>query len=329
MTTRGDTFGIPGATVIGARAGSHGHVVIIKPTPRWPFMTSAAKPDDGSASTDIAGKVTGSGLLIAGACVLLAALAVAMGITSFHAQFTYIYATKHQRVPSMLEALGLDCGAVIFSLLGIALARLGRRAVVERVLVIACALGSCGMNALNASLGSPRSVAVWALPPVLFALTSDRLISVIRRAALGRLADDESQRSAWHMASTALLYVLRFALAPPSTAKGARQAVLNATPLPHAPRPELPELAGRQPAITSSPRPVRSPRRARGTSNSPTKTARFLDLVAERHGPLDQFDVAKVSKVAADLAPEVGLHQGSARRELRAAVLAAQDGRSA
>jgi hypothetical protein len=38
-------------------------------------------------------------------------------------------------------------------LLGIALARLGRRAAVERVLVVICALGSCGMNVLNANLG--------------------------------------------------------------------------------------------------------------------------------------------------------------------------------
>src|SRR5262245_18767221 len=83
-------------------------------------------------------------LLIAGACVLLAGLAVAMGITSFHAQFAYIFATKRQRAPALLEALGLDAGAVIFSLLGIALARLGRRAAVDRVLVVICALGSCG-----------------------------------------------------------------------------------------------------------------------------------------------------------------------------------------
>ena len=83
---------------------------------------------------------------------MLAGLAVA-------AQFTYIFATKRQWAPALLEALGLDAGAVIFSLLGIALARLGRRAAVERVLVVICALGSCGMNVLNANLGSPRSVA--------------------------------------------------------------------------------------------------------------------------------------------------------------------------
>ena len=148
--------------------------------------------------------------LIAGSCVLLAGLAVAMGVTSFHAQFTYIFATKRQWTPALLEAIGLDAGAVIFSLLGIALARLGRRALVERVLVVTCALGSCGMNVLNANLGSPRSVAVYAMPPVLFALSSDRLDRGRPQAALGKAADDVAQRSAWHLAGR--LASLRHAL---------------------------------------------------------------------------------------------------------------------
>jgi hypothetical protein len=279
-----------------AQANANGHVVITKPSamPRLGWLDAG-------------------GLLIAGACILLAALAVAMGITSFHAQYAYIYATKHQQLPSVLEALGLDCGAVIFSLLGISLARLGRRAVVERVLVVACALGSCGMNALSADLGSPRSVAVWALPPVLFALTSDRLVAVIRRAALGRLADDESQRSAWRLAGTAALYLLRLLVAPPSTAKGARQALLNATPLPAS---DSPQLQGAAPAgLAARPRP-----RRRG----PTKTQRMLALASERHGSLAQVPLESVSRIAGELAAVVDLDAGSARRELRKAVLAAQ-----
>ena len=170
--------------------------------------------------------------LIAGACVLLAGLAVAMGVTSFHAQFTYIFAAKRQWAPAVLEALGLDAGAVIFSLLGIALARLGRRAAVERALVVVCALGSCGMNVLNANLGSPRSVAVYGMPPVLFALTSDRLVAVVRRAALGPASDDAAQRSAWHLAGRSVLYCLRFAVDRRGTAAGFRRAILDATPLP-------------------------------------------------------------------------------------------------
>ena len=78
---------------------------------------------------------------------------------------------------------------------------------------------------------SPRSVAAFS-PPVLFALTSDRLVAVVRRAALGGLADDESQRSAWRLFGTGVAVRRAVRLAPRSTAKGARQALLNATPLP-------------------------------------------------------------------------------------------------
>ncbi len=170
--------------------------------------------------------------LLAGACLLLAALAGTMGVVSWHAQFAYVYAVKHEHLASVLEALGLDAGAVIFSVLGVVLARLGRRAGIERVLVLACALGSCLMNLLGADLGSPRSVVVYVMPPLLFAAGSDRLIAVIRRAALGKRDDEDAQRSAWRGIGLAALYVLRFAVAAPSTWQGARQALLAATPPP-------------------------------------------------------------------------------------------------
>jgi hypothetical protein len=57
-----------------------------------------------------------------------------------------------------------------------------------------------------------------------------------------------------------------------------------------------------------------------------SKTARFLALVAERHGPLDGFPPERVSPTCTQLAPEVGLDAGAARTALRRAVLAAQDG---
>lgn len=256
-------------------------------TPGWPERTGS----------DAIGQS-----LIAGACLLLAGLAVAMGITSFHAQFTYIFATKRQWTPALLEALGLDAGAVIFSLLGIALARLGRRAAVERILVVICALGSCGMNVLNANLGSPRSVAVYAMPPVLFALTSDRLIAVVRRAALGRAADDDIERSAWYLAGRSFLHGLRFAVDRRGTAIGLRQAILDATPLPQPLVAAVPEHAfkrvgGASPAAGAPPgaldatangyEPWPTPltdqldedgdgRPARSHIRKGTKTARFL-----------------------------------------------------
>ena len=57
-----------------------------------------------------------------------------------------------------------------------------------------------------------------------------------------------------------------------------------------------------------------------------TKTARFLALVTERHGPLAAIPLEAVAKTSAALAPQVGLNTGSARAALRRAVLAARNG---
>jgi len=287
--------------VTAAQANSNGHVLVTRPRHFYPWLTLSA-------------------VLLTAACALLGALAVTMGVVSWHAQFAYIFAVKHQPLASALEALGLDAGAVIFSILGIALARLGRRAVIERALVCLCALGSCAMNLLGADLGSPRSVAVYVMPPVLFAAGSDRLIAVIRRSALGPAEDSEDQRSAWRLAGRTFLYSVRFAAAPRSTASGVRRMLLNATPLP---APELPSGPARPALIAAQTCP---PRRSLARPPRETKTARLLALAADRHGPLSALPLERVGQVAAEVAAEVGLHPGSARTALRAAVVAARDG---
>jgi hypothetical protein len=310
-----------------ARTNRNGSVVITRPTYRWPFITAPDGPrPEAPAMTDEPMDRAGAFLLFM-ASMLLTSLATAMGIVSWHAQFAYVESIKHSHTSAALEALGLDLGAVIFAMLGIALARLGRRAVIERALVCICAAGSAAMNLGLANLGSPRSIGVYVMPPVLFAITSDRIVSVIRRQALGRKDDDDSQSSAWRIGGLAFLYLLRLIVAPPSTAKGARLALLNATPLPELPAADEPAAIepARRNAI-AAPRPSRR-RRSRGRKPGPTKTQRLLDLVAERHGPLSDFPLADVSRVATGIAPEVGIHAGSARTALRAAVLAAQYGR--
>jgi hypothetical protein len=115
---------------------------------------------------------------------------------------------------------------VIFALLGLAHARMGRPARIERTLNIACAMGSMAMNLLSADLGPPRSVAVYVLPAVLYAACSDRLIATAAHAAGVR------ETSLWRSAGVAALYGLRAAVALPSTAKGLRLRLLEATPLP-------------------------------------------------------------------------------------------------
>src|SRR5438552_7409811 len=141
---------------------------------------------------------TGGGLLTVASC-LLVLLAAAQGYVSFRAQYTFVDHAKRAPIPSTLEALGLDTGAVIFALLALSLARRGRSGTVERVLNVACALGSLAMNLLAADLTSPRSVTVWVMPSALYALASDRVIAVMRR--WGQSTDPgvqlEQEGSAW------------------------------------------------------------------------------------------------------------------------------------
>ena len=165
-------------------------------------------------------------VLLVVASGLLFLLAAGLGYVSWRAQFMFVNKAKNAPLAAGLEALGLDAAAVIFALLGLAHARMGRPARVERVLNVACALGSMVMNVLAADLGSPRSVAVYVLPPVLYAACSDRLIAVAGSAAGVR------ETSLWRVAGAAAPYLLRLVLAPPSTARGLRRWVLAATPLP-------------------------------------------------------------------------------------------------
>jgi hypothetical protein len=261
-------------------------------------------------------QASASGALLAAASLLLTGLAVAMGVVSWHAQYAFIFSVKHQQVASALEALGLDCGAVVFSLLGIALARLGRRAVIERALVCLCAAWSCAMNAAGADLSSPRSVGAFVMPPVLFAITSDRLVSVIRRIALGPAADAESQRSAWRTGGLTVLYAARLAAAPASTVRGARLALLQATPVPGPAAPASPAATeGR--GLPAQERPRQSaPGRSR---EEMSKAAQLIRLAGERHD-LATIPVEKVSRLATELAGEIGYHPGTARRVLLAHV---------
>jgi hypothetical protein len=105
-----------------------------------------------------------------------------------------------------------------------------------------------------------------------------------------------------------LLWLLRLALAPASTLAGFRAWVLA----------ECPVAPGRR-APAAGPAPAPPPRKA-------TKTARFLALAAERHGSLASIPLDAVASISADLAPQAGLHPGTARAALRKAVLAAKNG---
>ena len=202
----------------------------------------------------------------------LAVLALATFYVSFRAQFTFMYAVKHQDLPALIEALIADVAMVVCSLLALGMACAGQSAKVVRLLVVVFAGLSAGMNYLAADVSSFRSVAVYVMPPVVFAVCTDQTVAVIRRHGLG-IAEDSAWTvlgrlvlAAGRLAGIILLYSLRFILAPAETATGLRRMVLNAAPLPGAvqdrPVPEaaleaapVPESAP-EAAPEMTPRPV-------------------------------------------------------------------------
>lgn len=291
-----------------------------------------------------------SGTWLRCAMLALGVLAAAAAAVSFEAQYRMALAAKGIQWAAALEAAIPDAAALVFASLAIALALHGKRAIRARVLNVASVATSIGMNLLAATPGW-RNLAIWIMPPIAYALASDTAIGVIRAWVLARqrelgeaLADDDATPLA--VFGRVVLYGLRFALALRSTCSGLRQLVLDLTPLPSAvsadPEPvpptvapvpgveveELPEVAELPEVRPAEAEEAARERPARHRQNGDSKTSRFLQLVQDRHGPLAAIDPAQVSRIATDLAPEVGLHPGSARSTLRPLVLAAQNGHS-
>ena len=219
----------------------------------------------------------GARLIWAGVCGL-AVLALATFYVSFRAQFTFMYAIKHQGLPALIEALIADVAMVVCSLLALGMACAGQSAKVARLLVVVFAGLSAGMNYLAADVTSFRSVVVYVMPPVVFAVCTDQVVAVIRRHGLG-IAED----SAWAvlgravlaaagLAGVILLYSLRFILAPAETAKGLRRMVLDAAPLQGATRdrPVLEVAPEAAPEVTPEAPETRLPLTLEATSGSAT-----------------------------------------------------------
>ena len=257
-------------------------------------------------------RAPGSGLVLS-AAILLAILAAGLFVVSLAAQYRYVFAVKHQSLPSAIEAVGLDAGMAVFSLLALGLAMAGQPARIERALIVVCAVASAGQNYAAADVSSPRSVAAYVVPPLFLALVVDRVVAVIRRHVLG-----EAGRSVWSTAGRAaavtakglgmlLLYGLRFVLAPPSTGAGLRRVVLNAAPLPAPPvrlvavEPES-EVKPIEPPVTEPPELAGASKKAR------------LAWWYERDA--DYGKRSAVAAAAKRLAGRVDLSEGTARAYL-------------
>jgi len=250
--------------------------------------------------------------LVSAATILLGLLAAGLFVVSLTAQYRYVFAVKHQSVPSAIEAVGLDVGMAVFSLLALGLAMAGQSARIERALIVICAVASAGQNYAAADVTSPRSVAAYVMPPLFLALVVDRVVAVVRRHVLG-----DAERSVWAASGRGvavavrglglvLLYLLRLVLAPPSTGAGLRRIVLDAAPLPEAPRPPVavPLISTEPPAIDRP--PVTEPPELEGAS----KRAR-LAWWYERDAAYG--DRSAAAAVAKRLAPVIDLSEGTAR----------------
>src|SRR5207248_10563888 len=151
------------------------------------MLTGPAGPT--APQRPVAGKVSGigwsdpgqdrSGLWLRNAAAGLGVLAAAAAAVSFTAQYRMAETARHLPVIAALEAAIPDAAALVFACLGIALALHGRRALRARVLNLASVGASVFMNAIAAEPGW-RNLAIWALPPVAYALASDTLITVVR-----------------------------------------------------------------------------------------------------------------------------------------------------
>ncbi len=266
---------------------------------------------------------------------LLALLGAGLMYVSFDAQYQFILAQKDDRAASMIEAAMLDAGMIILSALGIGLARAGKPSGSVRVLIMTCAGASAGMNLAAADPASWRSVTAYVSAPVFLAVITDRVIAVIRQHVLPLDAE-----SAWtpigraavimlRLAGVVALYLLRTVLAPSGTLRGLRQLVLDAAPVPGMtyvrrtsgePLPcpaddrEIREHGSRPAAEDKYVAQVSADADGRGTGRPVTgfrtKKAAFLS----RYRAHPQYgNRSAAGRVAAELAPLVGLQAGTGR----------------
>jgi hypothetical protein len=238
----------------------------------------------------------------------LAVLAAAAAAVSWDAQYVLVATVKHNPTIDALEAGIPDIGALIFATLGIALALHAKRAIRARTLNIACVAISLAMNALAAAPGW-RDLAIWVMPSALYALASDTLIGVVRAWVIATTRDTLADDDATPMAIIGglCLWLLRLALAPPSTITGFRHWALDECPI--APGRKAPPRPART-AIKPASQPGKS-----GPERQPGKQARMLGLAAERYD-LATLPPKQVSRIATAIAAETGLSPGTARRVL-------------
>ena len=238
---------------------------------------ATASPDNEGAVTSARSRHAKPGRDSAGIWLYVAAaglfaLAGAAAAVSFSAQYRLVYAARRLAVAAGLEAAIPDAAALVFACLGVALALHGRRAIRARLLNMAAAGTSVTMNVIAAAPGW-RDLAVWAMPPAAYALSSDTLIGVVRTSAIARHSDSGrpvEEITVLAVAVGLMLWLLRLSMAP--GVNPGRVPRLGPRGVPGRPRP--PRRPPRTSRLDRPGRPGRVAGRGR-PDRSPTSGRRF------------------------------------------------------
>jgi hypothetical protein len=149
-----------------------------------------------------------------------------------------------------------------------------------------------------------------------------RAWAIARHQALTTALADDGGATPLALAGGLVLWLLRLGLAPVSTLAGFRAWVIEECPIAPGRRAMRP---AREPTSLAARKAIMR-RRPAERARAGTKTARFLALVTDQHGPLAGVPLDGVSKICSGLAPQAGLNTGAARTALRRAILAAKNG---
>jgi len=133
------------------------------------------------------------GLLALSGSMLLA-LACASAWLSYHAQVAYVLAHNgNQAAEAKVWALLLDAGTAGVSLLRLCETLQHRTHVATRISLLGCITASVVMNLMRAPSHSAGGYLIAAVPPVLYAVFLEHLLTNLRNVLLR----DEEQRSMW------------------------------------------------------------------------------------------------------------------------------------
>ncbi|WP_194909691.1 DUF2637 domain-containing protein [Catenulispora rubra] len=134
---------------------------------------------------------------------MLFALACLSAWLSYHAQVTYVLAHNgNQATEARVWALLLDAGTAGVSLLRLYEALQRRSNAATRVSLIGCIAASVVMNLLQAPSHSPGGILVAAVPPVMYAVLLEHLLTNLRNVLLR----SEAERSMWRTSTLWISY---------------------------------------------------------------------------------------------------------------------------